>query len=53
MTYVKGYGLLAGYCVLTQVGGMNYWEVAPASRAIWIAGALAMLVAAFWRRQKV
>lgn len=51
MTYVKGYGLLAGYWLLTQVAGLNYWQIDGASRPVWIAGALAVLVLAPRRRQ--
>lgn len=42
--YAKGYGVLAGYVVLTQVAGVNFWQVEPASRPVWIVGALAVLV---------
>lgn len=49
--YVKGYGVLAGYVALTQVAGLNYWQVEPASRALWMLGALAVLGVAFRRRQ--
>lgn len=41
--YVKGYAVLAGYVLLTQAAGVNFWQVAPASRAWWILGALAVL----------
>lgn len=51
MEYVKGYGLLAGYCLLTQVAGLNYWQIDPASRPAWIVGALAVLWLVPWRRQ--
>lgn len=53
MTYVKGYGLLAGYGLFTQLAGVNYWELDPCSRPAWIAGALALLVLAHWRRRLV
>lgn len=51
MKYVKGYGLLAGYCGVTQLAGVNYWEIAPLSRPLWLVGALAVLVLALGRRQ--
>lgn len=54
MTYVKGYGVLAGYLLLTQLVGLNYWEIDPNSRPIWIVGALSLLgvlILAPWRRQ--
>ena len=50
MTYLKGYGLLMGYWLLTQAAGVNYWQVDPASRPLWIVGALAVLVLAPRRR---
>jgi MYXO-CTERM domain-containing protein len=49
--YLKGYAVLAGYVALTQVAGLNYWQVEPASRPWWILGALAVLVVASRRRQ--
>ena len=54
MTYVKGYGVLAGYWLATQVAGFNYWEIDPVSRPVWIVGALcvlSVLILAPWRRQ--
>ena len=54
MTYVKGYGVLAGYFLLTQLAGLNYWEIEPTSRPVWIVGALgvlSLLILAPWRRQ--
>ena len=40
---VKGYAVLAGYVLLTQAAGLNFWQVAPAERAWWLLGALAVL----------
>lgn len=51
--YVKGYAVLAGYVVVTQAAGVNFWQVEPASRAWWILGALAVLVVAPCRRRMV
>lgn len=51
--FVKGYGVLAGYVLLTQATGLNYWQVEPASRPWWILGALAVLMLAPRRRQVV
>lgn len=48
--YVKGYAVLAGYVALTQVTGLDYWQVEPASRPLWMLGALAVLVLAPRRR---
>lgn len=49
--YVKGYTVLVGYVALTQVTGLNYWQLEPASRPWWMVGALAVLVLAPRRRQ--
>lgn len=47
---VKGYGVLAGYVALTQVTGVDYWQLEPASRPWWMVGALAVLALARRRR---
>jgi MYXO-CTERM domain-containing protein len=51
--YLKGYAVLAGYVALTQAVGLNFWQVEPASRPLWMLGALAVLMLAPRRRQMV
>lgn len=41
--YVAGYGGLFGYLGLTQVLGLNFFQLEPENRAYWLLGAVVVL----------